>query len=442
MKKSLLAVAAIGAFASAAQAQSSVTVYGILDMGYIGGNTRVQNNTPGTAGTTATNLTQNTQTSSIGSAAESTGRLGFKGNEDLGGGLSGFFTVEIGLQPSSTSTLDSGATQNRQTFVGLKKNGIGQFALGTQYTTIHNAVSATDPGQANNMMGNVIYDKAAGTTTPTVTTSSASTQTAGNAQYSGMGNNTSYVVRSSNMLTFSTDNFAGAVVNGFVQSGSGTTNNTTTNQTAGTVTGGKTASSGYGLGVNYSWQKLLVTANVQTFNQISPYTVAANNGAYTTGFSSPYGAAGAASLGQNIADTTSYAAGTYDFGILKAYVQYIARKQVDAHNSNNSVGRTAQQIGVRSFITPTIESWASAGNGKIKYISAGNTTFVTGMTGPASVGANFGGFQLGTNYYLSKRTNLYAIYGQQRTNNATYNATNGPTAYNANDYAVGVRHTF
>ena len=40
MKKSLLAVAAMGAFASAAQAQSSVTVYGILDMGYIGSNSR------------------------------------------------------------------------------------------------------------------------------------------------------------------------------------------------------------------------------------------------------------------------------------------------------------------------------------------------------------------------------------------------------------------
>jgi predicted porin len=40
MKKSLLAVAATTAFAGAAQAQSSVTVYGILDMGYIGTNTR------------------------------------------------------------------------------------------------------------------------------------------------------------------------------------------------------------------------------------------------------------------------------------------------------------------------------------------------------------------------------------------------------------------
>ena len=40
MKKSLLALAAMGAFAGAAQAQSSVTVYGILDVGLIGGSYR------------------------------------------------------------------------------------------------------------------------------------------------------------------------------------------------------------------------------------------------------------------------------------------------------------------------------------------------------------------------------------------------------------------
>jgi predicted porin len=40
MKKSLFAVAALSAIAGAAQAQSSVTVYGILDMGYVGSNSR------------------------------------------------------------------------------------------------------------------------------------------------------------------------------------------------------------------------------------------------------------------------------------------------------------------------------------------------------------------------------------------------------------------
>ena len=73
MKKSLLAVAAMSAFAGAAQAQSSVTVYGILDVGYVGGHTR----------NTTTNPVNNTVYNGFsGTGAEQTSRLGFKGVED------------------------------------------------------------------------------------------------------------------------------------------------------------------------------------------------------------------------------------------------------------------------------------------------------------------------------------------------------------------------
>ena len=163
MKKSLFALAATTAFAGAAQAQSSVTVYGLLDFGYVGYNTRNANGpaltstgqtTPGAALSGTVNKTTG---NAFSSSAESTSRLGFKGTEDLGGGTSAFFTVELGLTPNGQQAVNSGATQNRQTFVGLKKNGIGQFALGTQYTIVHNAVAATDPGQANNIAGNLIY---------------------------------------------------------------------------------------------------------------------------------------------------------------------------------------------------------------------------------------------------------------------------------------------
>jgi predicted porin len=60
--------------------------------------------------------------------------------------------------------------------------------------------------------------------------------------------------------------------------------------------------------------------------------------------------------------------------------------------------------------------------------------------------ANINGYQLGSNYILSKRTNLYAIFGnasQSTAANSTINpATAGRTSYNVNNYAVGVRHTF
>jgi len=87
MKKSLLAVAALGAFASAAQAQSSVTVYGILDVGYIGTNARVSDSSVTTNGGQ-----KKTTTNQFGQSAEQTSRLGFKGTEDLGGGSQAFFT--------------------------------------------------------------------------------------------------------------------------------------------------------------------------------------------------------------------------------------------------------------------------------------------------------------------------------------------------------------
>jgi hypothetical protein len=133
-------------------------------------------------------------------------------------------------------------------------------------------------------------------------------------------------------------------------------------------------------------------------------------------------------------------------------VQYVNRKVLDVNNPNNYTARTAQQIGVRSYITPTIEAWASGGTGKLTVSSAlSGTNSITGsgVAGAGSNAVNFSGFQLGSNYWLSKRTNLYAIYGQTATSNnqmATAYGTNtaGSTqnSYNANSYAVGVRHTF
>ena len=114
------------------------------------------------------------------------------------------------------------------------------------------------------------------------------------------------------------------------------------------------------------------------------------------------------------------------FGILKAYLQYISRKDTSTLNTNYFAKRSAQQIGVRSYITPTIEGWASWGNGKVT------------SWGASSPNANFVAWQAGLNYYLSKRTNLYGIYG---ANNLSSAYPVNP-ALNTNAFALGVRHTF
>jgi len=407
MKKSLLAVAAMGAFASAAQAQSSVTVYGILDVGYVGNNTR------STSGSTVTAQNGNSFTQS----AESTSRLGFKGTEDLGGGMSAFFTVETGLTPSG---VNSSGWNNRQSFAGLKKNGLGQFAFGTQYTPMHIAVSATDPGQANNMAGNVIY----ATSTQGVGNNTAATYFPGS-----IGNGTdAYTVRTSNTLSAKSDKFAGFTGSLFY-----TMNNANSSQTAayssstGSAGGGTNNNSGWGLGVDYTWQKLLVTANYQSFKSQNPYTASttANGAAGTTPSPAVYGQTG----GSNIQDNQAYVAATYDFGILKAYAQWVNRKATSAINSGYYASRSAQQIGVRSYITPTIEGWANIGNGRFDSFGVNSPT------------ANITAWQLGSNYYLSKRTNLYAIYGQAQTSTVNVVGT-GNVSGNINNYALGLRHTF
>ncbi len=432
MKKSLLAFAAMGAFAGAAQAQSSVTVYGLIDYGFQGGNQYMSG--PGAATASAGTPSQGnvvTRQYSSGFAAngESTSRLGFRGTEDLGGGTRAFFTVEMALSPdSSTSISSTNATSNRQSFVGLAQKGLGAVSMGMQYTPIHEAAAVTDAGGLNNQNGNVIYDRAGGYGSQQII---AGTGNIGNAG-SGMATNTSYTVRTSNSFIFKSENMSGLVAKAMIVAGGKDSNITAGNTTS-------TSTSAYGGSLDYTWKKLFVTAAYQQFYSDGNPAGANVSSTFTAGY------AGAVSTpGVNARDSQQYYAATYDFGILKAYAQYVSRKISFINNANVYVQRSAQQLGVRAPITKTVTAWASAGTGSIN------------PTGSGGNKANFNGWQLGTDYNLSKRTNLYAIYGQTSTSsiitglysaNGAAAATNaairtGTTGYSASSYAVGVRHTF
>lgn len=389
MKKSLFAIAAVTAFAGAAQAQSSVTVYGILDVGYIGGNVR---------GLTGAGNNKGTY-SNIGSSAESTSRLGFRGTEDLGGGMSAFFTLETGIQPTNAT---ASTFNNRQTFVGLRDKGMGAISFGTQYTPIHTAVGATSANQQNNMVGDVIYPIAP-----------ANNGNQGVGQFASTSNTDSYTIRTANMVKYESNTVAGFRGTAFY-----TANNQDTTQTgtsASTSNGGTNNQNGWGIGVNYTWKKLLVSANYQALS--SKQTANTSTPAIWSN----------ATGGTNVKDNQMYFAATYDFGILKAYAQYINRKATSQITSNDFVSRTAQQIGVRSFITPKIEGWVSGGTGR--YDSFGSSAPTV----------NFTGYQLGANYWLSKRTNLYTIFGSTQQSSANVAAQ---PSIGANNYALGLRHTF
>jgi predicted porin len=137
MKKSLITLAVLGAFAGAAQAQTSdqsvVTLYGSFDAGVRDVN---HVNTNGDSKWT------------MGSAGQyNSNRLGFKGTEDLGGGNNAHFDLEIGFN-SGTGQLDVAATRNnlfdRQAFVGLGGKW-GSLDLGRQYSVSFKTIYGYDP---------------------------------------------------------------------------------------------------------------------------------------------------------------------------------------------------------------------------------------------------------------------------------------------------------
>lgn len=110
MKKSLVALAVLGAFAGAASAQSSVTIYGKLDQA-IGKQTGTENK----------------------EVMDNTGsRIGFRGVEDLGGGLKAVFGFEHRFSPDTGNTASANFWNGYST-VGLVTN-FGMVNLGRQYT--------------------------------------------------------------------------------------------------------------------------------------------------------------------------------------------------------------------------------------------------------------------------------------------------------------------
>ena len=119
MKKTLMVAALTGVFATAAHAQSSVTLYGLIDAGIT-----YANNSGGHSLWKATSGTVN------GS------RWGLRGSEDLGGGLHAIFTLENGFNIQNGTASQSSRMFGRQAFVGLASDQYGAVTLGRQYDSV------------------------------------------------------------------------------------------------------------------------------------------------------------------------------------------------------------------------------------------------------------------------------------------------------------------
>ena len=133
MKKTLIALAAVAA-TGAAFAQSSVTLFGIVDL-------NVRNVKQG--GESLTSMSQDGIASS---------RLGFRGVEDLGGGMKAGFWLEAGLNPDTGTP--AGVQFQRRSTVSLM-GGFGEVRLGRDYTPTFWNHTVFDPFGTNGVGSSV-----------------------------------------------------------------------------------------------------------------------------------------------------------------------------------------------------------------------------------------------------------------------------------------------
>lgn len=137
---SLAAGVLLAAAAGAASAQSGVTVYGILDAG-------IARETGGADGAVT----------KLASGVQSGSRIGFKGQEDLGNGMSAHFVLVNGLDLDTGKARQGGALFGRDAYIGLSTSA-GTVNLGRQCNPIFIALDGIDPfetgftGAATNLM--------------------------------------------------------------------------------------------------------------------------------------------------------------------------------------------------------------------------------------------------------------------------------------------------
>jgi predicted porin len=375
MKKSLIALAALASFAGIASAQSSVTLFGIVDATLAYGRGSVSNKTQ---------LTNSGYNSS---------RLGFRGTEDLGGGMSASFWLEAGVNNdngtgaatnvnnqanggalTTTATQASaglstqgtqGLTFNRRSTVSLA-GGFGEIRLGRDYTPQFWNLTVFDPFGTNGV----------GTTQ------------ALNSIITGVT-----AVRASNSIGYFLPGNLGGFY-GQLQYYMGENNSTCTavGVPAGTgCAGGKKDGSGLGARVGF--------AN-------GPFNVALalSKTKYITG-----------DVEQN------NIAGQWDFGMAKLQGEY----------SRDKAGAVTGKGGLIGALVPV-------GAGEIR---AAYSSYKTDAAGSPKTNK----LALGYVHNLSKRTALYATAARVKNSGGAAQALNGSqTGANTNStgYDFGIRHSF
>ena len=343
MKKSLIAVAALAAV-GAASAQSSVTLYGVVDTGYGVTQTKQKLSVGATTTVPAYSVTTKQRTTGLMSGNLSGSRWGLKGQEDLGNGLSAVFNVEAGFD-STNGSFDGGF--NRRSVVGLK-GSFGQVLLGRDYTPM-DEIGGGDYYQASDLV----------TGDGVITLSDGST--IGKDLYTNRANGIHYA-----------GEFGGVGVKAFV----GYNEDKTTTSTAAGTTVTRDREEGYGVGVSYAGGPFRVGASVQQFRT--------KNSTSTTAKQTQYG------IGAS-----------YDFTAAKLYAHYIANDDRDSKPMQQfGLGVTVPFGAFTLGAQYAYNYW----KGPTYVVPYGGTDYGF-ASGDKAKGHDF---VLQGTYALSKRTDLYA----------------------------------
>jgi len=357
MKKSLFALAALSAFATLAHAQSSVTLYGIIDEGV-----QFTNNQKNVVGGTNVGGRQVTLDSTNGINGS---RWGLKGAEDLGGGLQAIFTLESGINLNNGAFAQGGTPFGRQAFVGLSSSSYGAVTLGRQYDLVVNFVQ---PVSTLGYFGSTVFS------------------------HPGDLDNTNNSIRTNNTIKYASPSYSGLTFGAELSLGG----------QAGNISG----NGGYSAGAAYTNGPIALGVG---YNYFKNPTGTAGNGFFTDNVSGSTALSGVLNSGYVTANSYQVAAagGTYSIGPALIGVEYsnIKYGTISALNGATATFNDVE-IGFKWQFTPAFYTGAA-----YNYLKGNSVTNAAGV----SVGnQHFNQFSLLADYSLSKRTDVYVEGGFQK----------------------------
>ncbi|MEI6002149.1 porin [Paraburkholderia bengalensis] len=408
MKKSLLALAALGAFAGAAHAQSSVTLYGIIDEGFNYTSNVQTAGTPRRSGNHLYNLSSGVLQGS---------RWGLRGAEDLGGGLKAVFVLEGGFDVNSGALGQGGDLFGRQAYVGLSSQ-FGTVTMGRQYDSV---VDYVGPLEAGDQWGGYI------------------------AAHPNDLDNFNNANRVNNAIKFTSANYAGLTFGGMYSVG-GVAGATGKNQIYSVGAGYNNGPLVLGVGYlnvrdpNTSFWGNQPNASATGGNNIGNATLTGvQKNPVIAGFATAhtYQVAGAGG---------AYTIGAATLGVTYSFIQF------SALGADPVTSTAASPV-------PGYRGTATFNNGEINFKYQLTPALVLGAAYDYTRLADFNGHggghynqgALGADYFLSKRTDVYLIgvyqhaSGTDSTGQQAVASINGLTPSNSNNQTtvrVGIRHKF